>query len=314
LPYRENPIPSETNHDLLHLWKQLDWVKLLHIFHEINKGLGKTMKKIFDFWKKDIINKLIILVLSLFVVTFIAVLYFLITIPKDSIFYATFFPINNVTPTQSTTATPMSTPTTAFFPSATPPPASSATPLPHSLPKASPSPTSTIAPTQTQMILNGSPTASTIPTSDASAMACMPANPPETGKVVGVVDGNTIRVLLDSDGKIYVVRYIGIAVPKYGEGQQLYGDVSEAKNYSLVFGQKVKMTTDSTDRDSSNRLLRYVVVNNIFINLAMVQQGLASALSVPPNTACDSVFQNAQQLAQQSSLGIWSLTATPSSP
>jgi hypothetical protein len=88
------------------------------------------MKRISDFWKKDLINKLITLALSMLTVGFFALIYFLLTIPKGSAFYSTFFPANNNLPTlvsQASTATPMPTPTTAFFPSMTPLPASTST-------------------------------------------------------------------------------------------------------------------------------------------------------------------------------------------
>lgn len=150
--------------------------------------------------------------------------------------------------------------------------------------------------------------------SNSSATACIPNNPPETGRVVGVLDGNTIKVLLDSDGKIYVIRYIGIAVPKYGETKELYGDVAEAENYDLVFAQRVNMFSDTSDKDSAGRLLRYVTVGDNFINLALIQHGLATAVTVEPDIACDAVFQNAEQIARQSQIGRWVLTPTPSSP
>ena len=150
--------------------------------------------------------------------------------------------------------------------------------------------------------------------SSASATACIPNNPPQTGRVVGVLDGNTIKVLLNSDGKIYVVRYIGIAVPKYGETQELYGDVAEAENYDLVFAKSVNMFSDTSDKDSVGRLLRYVTVGDNFINLAMIQHGLATAATVQPDVACDAVFKSAEQIARQSQVGRWVPTPTSSSP
>lgn len=132
--------------------------------------------------------------------------------------------------------------------------------------------------------------------------------------MVGVIDGNTIKVLLDSDGKIYFIRYIGITVPQYGEVVQPYGEAAEAVNYKLVFAQKVNLFEDASDKDSAGRLLRYVMAGNVFVNWQMVQDGFATAMSAPPNTACDSVFQNAEQVARQAEVGRWVATPTPSSP
>jgi len=281
------------------------------------------MKTIIDFWKKDIINKLIILVLSALIVGFLAFLYFLFTIPQGSIFYNTFFHAHGNIPTlisQAGTATPMPTPTTAFFPSMTPLPAPTSTGLSSSrlTPFAAATFILSLTPAQIQSTATAAPTllmatlASTM--SNSSAMACIPNRPPQVGRVVGVLDGNTIKVLLDSDGKIYVIRYIGIAVPKYGETQELYGEVAEAENYTLVFAKNVNMFSDVSDKDSAGRLLRYVTAGDNFINLALVQHGLATAFTVQPNTACDAVFQNAEQIARQSQVGRWMTTPTPSSP
>lgn len=237
------------------------------------------MKAIIDFWKKDVINKMIILVLSVLIIGFLAFLYFLLTIPKGSTFYSAFFSANNNIPTlvsQASTATPMPTPTTAFFPSIMPRPASTSTgvsssPLTPFAPVTFiPSPTPTHV-QSTETTAPVSPSATLVSTaSNSSATACIPNNPPETGRVVGVLDGNTIKVLLSSDGKIYVVRYIGIAVPQYGETQELYGNVAEAENYNLVFAKNVNMFSDTSDRDSAGRLLRYVTVGDNFINLVMI--------------------------------------------
>jgi endonuclease YncB( thermonuclease family) len=145
-------------------------------------------------------------------------------------------------------------------------------------------------------------------------MACIPNTILQTGNVVGVIDGNTIKVLLASDGKIYVVRYIGIAVPKYGEVQEPYGEAAEIKNYNLVFGHTISMFADAADKDPAGRLLRFVMVDNTFVNLALVQQGLATPIPLPPNTACDPIFQNAEQVAEQSQIGRWAPTPTLQSP
>jgi endonuclease YncB( thermonuclease family) len=272
------------------------------------------MKKLLGFWEKDIINKLIVLVLAVLVLGLAAFLYFLLTIPKGSIFYSAFSPSNDVIPTLASAATPMPTPTTASFPSLTPLPTFTPT-LSLFSPMPSASPTFVSSPTRVQSTETAAPVSTSAALiSNGSASACIPNNPPQIGKVVGVVDGNTIKVLLNSDGKIYVVRYIGIAVPKYGETQEPYGQKSELENYHLVFAQKINMFSDALDKDSAGRLLRYVTAGDNFINLALVQHGLATAVSASPNTACDSVFQNAEQSAQQSQVGMWSPIPTPKSP
>ncbi|HUH98243.1 MAG TPA: thermonuclease family protein [Anaerolineales bacterium] len=277
------------------------------------------MKKILDFWNRDIINKLIVGVLAVLGIGLLACLYFLWTLPTGSLFYGALFPSRS-TPTQLSTATVRPTPTTEFFPSVTPLPAPSSTGISSPLltPFTSVTPPPSPLPAQNQSTETTAPTAplaASIPAvTSAAATACIPNHPPETGRVVGVLDGNTIKVLLDRDGKIYVVRYIGIAVPAYGETQELYGRAAELDNFDLVFAQKVSLFGDNSDKDPAGRLLRYVTMGDRFINLVLLQHGYATAASVPPNTACDAVFKNAEQTARQSQIGRWVATPTPLSP
>ena len=288
-------------------------------FHDVEM-LRKAMKKFVEFWNKDIINKLILLALAGLGIGLLALIYFLLTVPKESILYGTIFPSKNALPTlasQSVTVTSMPTPTTEFFPSMTPLPVFTSTGGPSSLltpftaATFASSPEALVRVTQTTASISSTVTPiSTL--SLASGASCIPSHTPETGRVVGVLDGYTIKVLLDSDGKIYVVRYIGIAVPKYGEAQEPYGKAAEVDNYNLVFARAVTMVSDSSDKDTSGRLLRYVSVGDQFINLQIVQDGFATAVSVSPNTACDAVFQNAEQSARQSHVGRWAATSTPS--
>jgi endonuclease YncB( thermonuclease family) len=281
----------------------------------MNNFFGKAMKNFIDFWKKDIINKLIVLVISVMTLLFLAFLYFLLTIPKDSLFYSAFLPANNAIASPVVTATPMPTPTTQFFPSLTPLPTLTATKAPFT----SPSPSAAVSLTPSHALLQATgtsvPLSVTItPISNEAATACIPNAAPETGNVVGVIDGNTIKVLLASDGKVHIVRYIGIVVPKYSEVLEPYGEAAEIKNYNIVFAHTLRMFAEAADKDSAGRLLRYVMVDNTFVNFALVQQGFATAFSTPPNTACDQAFQNAEQTARQSQIGRWAPTPTPPSP
>jgi endonuclease YncB( thermonuclease family) len=278
------------------------------------------MKSIIDFWKKDIINKLIVIVLLALIIGAFGSIYFLFTIPNGSTFYSGLLPFKTTVPTQTSTATLVPTPTTELFASLTP------LPLPTSTGASSSSLTPFVAtpiifPTATQsqftptVITTSTAVAANSTLSSTTALACIPNNSPQTGNVVGVLDGNTIKVLLDSDGKIHVIRYIGIAVPKYGETQELYGNAAEIANYNLVFAKKVNLYSDVSDMDSAGRLLRYVTVGDDFINVELLQHGWATAASTPPNTACDSVFKNAEQTAHQAHVGRWMVVAsTPSSP
>ena len=142
----------------------------------------------------------------------------------------------------------------------------------------------------------------------SNALDCIPENPPQTGRVVEVLDGNTVRVLIDK--LIYVVRYIGVAAPE----DKTYSEIARVENSKLIYGNDITMISDVSDKDPRGRLLRYVIQGNTFINIKLIQQGLGTALDVPPNSACAQAFKQAEQSSSASMLGVWSSTATPYSP
>jgi micrococcal nuclease len=58
------------------------------------------------------------------------------------------------------------------------------------------------------------------------------------------------------------------------------------------------------------RLLRYVIVDGLFINYELVAQGYANTASYPPDIACIPTFQAAEQEARTLSLGLWNTPPT----
>ena len=164
------------------------------------------------------------------------------------------------------------------------------------LPSDTPRPTDTPQPLPTQ----------TVPISNAS---CIPNNPPQTGKVVEVVDGDTIKVLLDQDGITYPVRYIGMDTPENTSQVEYFGAEASTKNSEMVLGKTVTLIKDVSETDKYNRLLRYVLVDDIFVNYELVAQGYANTVSYPPDITCIPTFQTAEQQARDAKLGFW--TAPP---
>mgnify|MGYP003565085551 CR=1 FL=1 len=140
---------------------------------------------------------------------------------------------------------------------------------------------------------------------------CIPNNPPETGRVIDVVDGDTIVVVLDQDGKAYSVRYIGIDTPENTGQIEHIGLESTAKNRALVHGKTVTLIKDVSETDKYGRLLRYVITDGVFVNYELVARGYASVASYPPDVACISTFQEAEQRASASKLGFWGAPPTP---
>lgn len=171
------------------------------------------------------------------------------------------------------------------------------------------------APTNTAPPMNTPETTTTLfytPTSNQTALgaSCIPNNTLQTGKVVDVVDGDTIKVLLDQDGQTYTVRYIGIDTPESTTQIEYFGAEASAKNAELVYGKIVTLIKDVSETDIYGRLLRYVLVDNIFVNYELVAQGYANTASFPPDITCIPTFQEAEQKASASKLGLWNAPPT----
>jgi len=119
--------------------------------------------------------------------------------------------------------------------------------------------------------------------------------------VVDVIDGNTIDVQVDTE--IYRVRYIGVDTPEKGE--TLFEQATMA-NMNLVYSKKVVMIKDVSEIDYHNRLIRYVIVGDVFVNYELIKQGYALAVAYSPNVACADYFSDAQSDAQTNLVGLWS--------
>jgi len=128
----------------------------------------------------------------------------------------------------------------------------------------------------------------------------------QVARVADVTEGNTIGVYIS--GQYYQVRYIGVDAPKYPD---YYSYQSTIANRNLVEGKTVTLVKDLTDTDSSERLLRYVLVGDVFVNYELIRDGYARAYSYGSNTACRTAFSQAQSAARSAKDGMWMPTPTP---
>lgn len=133
-------------------------------------------------------------------------------------------------------------------------------------------------------------------------VTCVPGNP-QVGEVVDVIDGDTIKVLLD--GLVVKVKYIGIDAPESISRLEYLGKEAKTRNRELVSGRNVLLYKDVSDRDRFDRLLRYVFVDNRFINYELVSLGYARALDEPPDSSCALFLAETAARAKEKSLGIW---------
>ncbi len=138
----------------------------------------------------------------------------------------------------------------------------------------------------------------TIPTSPTSDTA--PATGSETATVLQVVDGDTIVISIG--GIEERVRLIGIDTPEIGDC--LYDEAKQSL-IALVGSREVRLVMDTTDRDRFDRLLRYVWVDDVFVNEAQVGSGLAVARRYPPDTAEADRLEAVEAAAKEAGIGRW---------
>lgn len=107
----------------------------------------------------------------------------------------------------------------------------------------------------------------------------------ETGQVTRVIDGDTIDVNIN--GEVLRVRYVGVNTPERDEA--CYSEATNA-NKTLVEGQTVRLERDTSDTDQYGRLLRYVYVDDVFVNATLIKQGYGEAVRYNPDNREHSYF------------------------
>ena len=112
-----------------------------------------------------------------------------------------------------------------------------------------------------------------------------------------VSDGDTLKL---STGES--VRLIGLNAPESG---QSCSSEATAKLKEFVLGKEVTLEQDVSDKDQYSRLLRYVYVDNTFVNLEMVRLGLAHKYEYGSNTKYSSQFEQAEDEAKQNEGCLW---------
>lgn len=145
-----------------------------------------------------------------------------------------------------------------------------------------------------------------------------PASSPAVGAlvratVIGISDGDTIRVRLD-DGTVERVRYVGIdapeiAHPEDGIAAECYGAEATAADADLVAGKVVLLERDVSDRDRFGRLLRHVWLptgaTRVLVAEELVRGGMAFAHTYRPDTSRDAELAAAEADARAAGRGLW---------
>jgi micrococcal nuclease len=131
---------------------------------------------------------------------------------------------------------------------------------------------------------------------------------PEQGKVVRVIDGDTVE--LESGQR---VRYLGIDAPELRRrtsqawvyDPEPYAELARRRNVQLVEGRSVRLEYDRRIRDRYGRLLAYVYTEDGMVNAQLLEEGLAEVLVIPPNSRYAERLHTHAQAAKQRRRGLW---------
>jgi len=128
-------------------------------------------------------------------------------------------------------------------------------------------------------------------------------------RVTRVVDGDTVVARL-AGGARERVRYIGIDTPesvKPDTPVQCFAEQASHRNAALVAGRAVLLRLDAERRDRYGRLLAYVYrrADGLFVNAALVRDGYAETLRIPPNTAHARELSRLERSARERGAGLW---------
>jgi endonuclease YncB( thermonuclease family) len=126
------------------------------------------------------------------------------------------------------------------------------------------------------------------------------------GLVVGVIDGSTIRVVLEGDsmGDSYLVSYLGIESPPNNK-ESPWGVVSYETNRKMTGMKVVRLVGDKTNFDTEGRLLRYVYVADRLMNTWLPEQGLARVKIMTPDIRFKTEIAQAEDQAKTANVGVW---------
>lgn len=128
----------------------------------------------------------------------------------------------------------------------------------------------------------------------------------KTYQVSRIIDGDTIEI---ENGQ--KVRLIGVDTPELDDKdpvKKCYAQKAKEKTQELLENKIIKMERDVSSTDKYQRLLRYIWVDDIFLNDYLVRNGFAMVATFPPDVKYQKQFQQAQQEAMEKKMGFWGET------
>jgi len=127
----------------------------------------------------------------------------------------------------------------------------------------------------------------------------------ETVKVRHIYDGDTLRL---SDGQ--KVRLIGINTPELARKQKSAEPFADEAKQTLIAmvkkGQTIQLIYGNDRKDHYGRTLAHTfLTSGQNIQEALISQGLASVITIPPNTKFAACYLAVENIARCNRLGLW---------
>lgn len=146
----------------------------------------------------------------------------------------------------------------------------------------------------------------------AACLAVVPVWGGETGTVLEVIDGDTLRV--DLNGEIERVRLIGVDTPETVHPQkpvERFEKEASAFTTLLALHRVVRLEADPhSNRDKYGRLLRYVYLpDGKLLNAEIIAHGYGHAYTRFPFEKIEE-FRSLERQARQESRGLWADSET----
>lgn len=123
-----------------------------------------------------------------------------------------------------------------------------------------------------------------------------------SGKVVGVIDGDTAKIVRSDTGEQIKVRFAGIDTP---EKKQAYGQAAKKYVNALIAGKTVRVEHLTIDR--YGRTVGYIWLNGKEVNLEIVKAGYAWVYRryIPKPRTRGNIYLQAEASAKGDKAGLW---------
>lgn len=116
-------------------------------------------------------------------------------------------------------------------------------------------------------------------------------------RVTRVIDGDTVEM-----ERLGRVRLIGVDAPEQG---RCYENAATRFTRDRLEGQVVQYELGVERRDRYDRTLAYLTRDGDMHNRALLSEGYATVLTIPPNDKYESTFEKAEREAKAKDAGFW---------